>query len=79
MYNKNELSIVDKPCNENFDEDFDCDNYDHIHKIYDSSLDCIYPTMYLPHSCDEWVIGGIKEARLLIKDLQLAIKEIERI
>ncbi len=25
---------------------------------------------YLPHSCDEWKIGGVKEARQLIKDLE---------
>lgn len=29
--------------------------------------------MYLPHSCDSWVIGGVPEALELIADLQKAI------
>lgn len=31
----------------------------------------------LPHSCDEWIIGGVKEARELINDLEILIKRIE--
>ena len=27
------------------------------------------PAFYLPHQCDEWVIGGEKEARQLLADL----------
>ena len=33
--------------------------------------------IYLPHSCDEWVIGGKAEARQLIVDLEEAIKIFE--
>lgn len=29
----------------------------------------------LPHSCDEWVIGGPDEARQMIADLEAAIAE----
>lgn len=25
---------------------------------------------YLPHSCDQWVIGDVEQVKLLIKDLQ---------
>ena len=32
--------------------------------------------IYLPHSCDEWVIGGEKEARDLIDDLMSIIKTL---
>jgi len=34
---------------------------------------CFLPkgTVYLPHSCDEWVVGGPDEAKALIADLQL--------
>lgn len=31
----------------------------------------------LPHSCDEWIIGGEKEARQLIEDLEKLIKELK--
>jgi len=31
--------------------------------------------IYLPHSCDEWIIGGVEEAELMIEDLQEAIKK----
>ncbi len=32
---------------------------------------------YLPHSCDNWVIGGKEQVLLLIKDLQEALKNYE--
>lgn len=32
-------------------------------------------TAYLPHSCDEWVIGGPDQIRALIADLQAALGE----
>ena len=31
----------------------------------------------LPHSCNEWVIGGKKEVELLIADLQEILKQIK--
>lgn len=31
----------------------------------------------LPHSCDNWIIGGVEEAKQLIADLQAKIKELE--
>lgn len=34
------------------------------------------PCLIMPHSCDEWVIGGIKEAELMITDLQKAVKAL---
>ncbi len=35
------------------------------------------PAVGLPHSCDGWVIGGAKEVRALIADLQAALPELE--
>ena len=32
--------------------------------------------IYLPHSCDEWVIGGKKEAQDLVDDLIDIIKTL---
>lgn len=31
----------------------------------------------LPHSCDEWVIGGVEDAEEMIKDLKEAIEFIK--
>lgn len=31
-------------------------------------------SIHLPHSCEEWVIGGVNEAELMILDLQDAIR-----
>lgn len=32
---------------------------------------------YLPHSCDNWVIGGIEEAKLLLEELKSLIEQYE--
>lgn len=36
------------------------------------------PIAYLPHSCDEWVIGGAKEIQAMIEDLTLCLREIAK-
>ena len=33
--------------------------------------------IYLPHSCDEWVIGGPAEARAMVADLNVLIGKLE--
>jgi len=32
------------------------------------------PFVYLPHSCEEWIIGGPDEIKAMIADLQSALK-----
>jgi len=34
------------------------------------------PCAYLPHSCDQWVIGGPEELRLMIAELTALIEKI---
>lgn len=34
---------------------------------------------YLPHSCDEWIVGGRKEVEQLIEDLQELLTKPELI
>ena len=34
------------------------------------------PVIKLPHSCDEWIIGGELEARVMINDLEAAITKL---
>ena len=33
--------------------------------------------VFLPHSCDEWIIGDKENIELMIKDLQDALKKLE--
>jgi hypothetical protein len=35
------------------------------------------PVAALPHSCDEWVIGGKHEVRAMIEDLKRALASLE--
>lgn len=42
-------------------------------KGHDHDLGTDVPTAYLPHSCDEWVIGGRAEVEAMIADLQSAL------
>ena len=34
------------------------------------------PFVYLPHSCDEWIIGGPEQIKMMIQDLQEALHEL---
>ena len=34
---------------------------------------------FLPHSCDDWVIGGLEEAKQMVIDLAEKIIEIEKV
>lgn len=40
------------------------ENYDHVDGVY------------LPHSCDSWVIGGKQQVLDMIEDLQEALKKL---
>ena len=46
-------------------------------RVRDTTLEdydeCVESAAYLPHSCGEWVIGGPKKIKALIKDLQLVL------
>ena len=44
------------------------DGYDKSYRFREKTV------IQLPHSCDEWIIGGIEEARQMIIDLEEAIK-----
>jgi hypothetical protein len=39
--------------------------------------DPIPPVICLPHQCDEWVIGGAEEVKLLIEDLQKLLVQLQ--
>jgi len=33
---------------------------------------------YLPHSCDEWVIGDLEDAKHFLEDLKRTIEQVEK-
>ena len=85
MYQKGDLKLLDPPCNEDYEVHEEdgytwwtmCNNYDHKHSVPDFRSkergDHMPPCVYLPHSCDEWVIGGQEEIEALIGDLKEAL------
>lgn len=82
MYKKEELKITSPPCytykpGEGCDDDWDDEG--HTHSVGDSRDSGDYRienAAYLPHSCNEWVIGGPMEIRSLIEDLQIALQKL---
>lgn len=48
--------------------------------VYDSALPFNGQSLpihaYLPHSCEEWVIGGVAEIKALIEDLTAALEAL---
>ncbi len=86
MYTEGLLKFVDPPCNsysEDIDGYADCDDAftdGHIHQINDSRANKFWkaPCVYLPHSCDNWVIGGAEQIKLLIADLQEALSSLHQ-
>ena len=55
-------------CPTNTGEDRDCNCEETVHKVRLSGL------VYLPHSCEEWIVGSKEEVEMLIADLQELIK-----
>lgn len=61
-YKKNDIEITE------FDKDSrDSDGYDLTNKFVGKFI------LQLPHSCDEWIIGGVKEAEIMLEDLKQAL------
>lgn len=73
-YRKGDLQVAQR-CPQ-ADEDGYCDHDDDHRVPMDSRNDYERPKVaaYLPHSCDEWVIGGPEQVRAMIADLQEALK-----
>ena len=78
MYKKGDLRLVDFRPNH---EGYHSSEFGHVHLIDDTrdDLDDIgAPCAYLPHSCDEWVIGKPENIKQMIEDLREAIERIDR-
>ena len=67
MYESGDLKSIVGPC------ELPCEIFEHEHgsgQALSRSPDGTVPVAFLPHSCEEWVIGGVAEARALIFDLE---------
>jgi hypothetical protein len=56
-------------------------NKDDFRAAWDSRLDGFVDdvpagVVYLPHSCDEWIIGGKEQVKALIADLQAIVDDL---
>lgn len=72
MYKRGDLQATVPPCPEMLaDPDGECFSGDHAHAIRDARGRDDNPvgTVFLPHSCDAWVIGGPEQVKDLIDDL----------
>lgn len=80
MYKRGELQLTDLPCAE-IDEWNMCPlsgepGHEHRIGVY-SAEEAPPPCAYLPHSCDEWVIGGPEQIQAMIDDLIAALRALE--
>lgn len=80
MYIKGDLKSIEPPCDK-MEKEGACYEYHedftpHVHMLNDSrhGLNWKASSVYLPHSCQEWLIGGPDQVRELISDLQEALK-----
>lgn len=84
MYKKGLIDITTPKC-ASYDHNFGiCDNEGepgHVHYTLDDSRDDLNnikpPCVFLPHSCDEWIVGGIKEVENMIEDLVEVLKKLK--
>lgn len=75
MYNKGDLVVLTKAEEESL-RTIEGGEYYKLAQKY-SVEDEERPLAYLPHSCEQWVIGGPAEVRMLIEDLRAALRVME--
>ena len=80
MYKLGDLQLKESCPNPDEFGSCDCGDYPDSHDVvYDSrggDSEELVKGVFLPHSCDHWVIGGPKEIRLLIEELQIALEQL---
>jgi hypothetical protein len=76
-YRKGELKVGSQGEYESDPADPDHTDWMGVHHFGKRKLVRSWPVVQLPHSCNEWVIGGPAEIRLLIADLEAALVELE--
>ena len=92
MYQKGDLKMLVPLCDEaliagkGFSDGCSGGNDAHLHEIHDNRTEHSFSPnhfyfkeniVYLPHSCNEWVIGGAEQIELMITDLQEMLEKIK--
>lgn len=78
MYEKGLIKFTAPPCDA-YKENYFCDcGYGHSDITDSREAGDSLPagTAYLPHSCNEWVIGGREQIEAMIADLQDALARL---
>ena len=75
MYTHDLLRVAPAGCVVDEDGCRDALNHDHPADSR-AGYENLFGGVYLPHSCEEWVIGGPEEIRILIRDLENALAQI---
>lgn len=89
MYQRGDAKLIDPFCASYDEKEQMCEDVidlekNHIHILHDQrqlgSCTAIknVPVAFLPHSCDEWVIGSPKIIKIMIEDLQNLLKQAEK-
>lgn len=77
-YKPGQVTIYDPSVCTKKDEDGWCECENDFHTV-PSDIRRDYPNqkaVFLPHSCNEWVIGGKEQIEAMISDLQAALKAL---
>ena len=75
MYRTGDVEIV--PTSENLDPE-DSDGYSPYDARAEDGERVTCPYVHLPHSCDDWIIGGPEQVEAMIADLTAALAEMRR-
>lgn len=84
MYKRGELVLVPSTCKHDEDGWYQCEEWkdghwhpwDSRHERSDVTDPRIAGAVYLPHSCNEWVVGGPEGIRALVFDLVAALAKL---
>jgi hypothetical protein len=69
MYSTRRLTVITTECKDEYGDD----EKRPLNEMGDVILT---PIVYLDHECGDWIIGGPAEIRLLITDLEDALKKL---
>lgn len=75
MYTKGLLKLTEPECAA-VANDNEC-YHDHVVSDARGNAPVPHPCAFLPHSCEEWAIGGPDQIRAMIEDLMEALRIIE--
>lgn len=81
MYRQGDLRITDPECPDSIGRCQEWPEFGHEHIIQDARNDgalYMHPCVFLPHSCNEWVIGGPEQILTMIEDLTKIYQQLTK-